>query len=72
MLKIIGDNTRNNVQGYFQYDSKKSGGVTRSHLRIGKGEILSSYYIDNPELVVISKDTYIYKYDVLDNIKDDF
>ena len=70
MLKIIGDNTRNNVQGYFQYDSKKSGGVTRSHLRIGKEEILSSYYIDNPELVVISKDTYIYKYDVLDNIKE--
>ena len=71
ILKIIGDYTRNNVQGYFQYDSKKSGGVTRSHLRIGKEEILSSYYIDNPELVVISKDSYIYKYDVLDNIKDE-
>jgi len=70
MLKIIGDHTRNYVQGYFQYDSKKSGGVTRSHLRISTNEILSSYYVDNPSLVVISKDSYIYKYDVLDNIKE--
>ena len=70
MLKILGDNTRNYVQGYFQYDSKKSGGVTRSHIRISKEEILSSYYVDNPELVVISKDNYIYRYDVLDNIKE--
>ena len=71
ILKILGDNTRNYVQGYFQYDSKKSGGVTRSHIRISKEEILSSYYVDNPSLVVISKDNYIYKYDVLDNIKVD-
>ena len=70
MIKILGDNTRNYVQGYFQYDSKKSGGVTRSHIRISKEEILSSYYVDNPELVVISKDNYIYRYDVLDNIKE--
>ena len=70
ILKILGDNTRNYVQGYFQYDSKKSGGVTRSHIRISKEEILSSYYVDNPSLVVISKDSYIYKYDVLDNIQD--
>ena len=70
MIKIIGDNTRNYIQGYFQYDSKKSGGVTRSHIRIAKEEILSSYYVDNPSLVVISKDNYIYKYDVLDNIKE--
>ena len=69
ILKIIGDHTDNYVQGYFQYDSKKSGGVTRSHLRISKDQILSSYYVDNPELIVISKDSYIYKYDLLDNIK---
>ena len=49
---------------------KKSGGVTRSHLRISGEEILSSYYVDNPSFIVISKDSYIYKYDVLDNIKD--
>lgn len=70
LIKIIGDHTKNYVQGYFQYDSKKSGGVTRSHIRIGKEEILSSYYVDNPKFVVISKDSYIYKYDVLDNIKE--
>jgi len=70
IIKIIGDNTRNYVQGYFQYDSKKSGGVTRSHIRISKEEILSSYYVDNPSFIVISKDNYIYKYDILDNIRE--
>ena len=70
IIKIIGDNTNNYVQGYFQYDSKKSGGVTRSHIKISKNEILGSYYVENPKLVVISKDSYIYKYDILDNIKD--
>jgi len=70
LIKIIGDNTKKYVQGYFQYDSKKSGGVTRSHIRISPSEILSSYYVDNPSFVVISKDSYIYKYDILDNIKE--
>ena len=69
IIKIIGDNTRKFVQGYFQYDSKKSGGVTRSHIRISDSPIKSAYYVDNPSLVVVSKDSYIYKYDVLDNIK---
>ena len=58
------------VQGYFQYDSKKSGGVTRSHIRISDKQIRRPYYVDNPSLVVVSKEEYIYKYDVLDNIKD--
>jgi len=70
IIKIIGDNTDYYVQGYFQYDSKKSGGVTRSHIRISKDEIKSSYYVDNPSLIVISKDSYIYKYDILDKAKD--
>lgn len=70
ILKIIGDYTDNFVQGYFQYDSKKSGGVTRSHLRISKEQIRRPYYVDKPELVVISKEEYIYKYDVLDSIMD--
>ena len=70
ILKIIGDNTDNYVQGYFQYDSKKSGGVTRSHIRISNKKISSPYYVDNPSLIVISKDSYIYKYDILDKIKD--
>lgn len=48
---------------------KKSGGVTRSHLRISESPIKSTYYIDNPDFIVVSKDTYIYKYDIIDNLK---
>ena len=70
MLKIIGDNTKNYVQGYFQYDSKKSGGITKSHLRFSNDVIRSTYYVDNPDLVVCSKESYIYKYDILNNIKE--
>ena len=70
IIKIIGDHTDNFVQGYFQYDSKKSGGVTRSHIRISNDHIRRPYYVDNPSLVVVSKEEYIYKYDILDNIKD--
>ena len=69
IIKIIGDNTDKYVQGYFQYDSKKSGGVTRSHIRISDEKINSPYYVDNPSLIVISKDSYIYKYDILEKIK---
>ena len=69
-LKIIGDHTKKYVQGYFQYDSKKSGGVTRSHIRIGDSKIRSTYYVDNPSFIVVSKDTYMYKYDILNNIKE--
>jgi len=69
IIKIIGDYTDKFVQGYFQYDSKKSGGVTRSHIRISNEQIRRPYYVDNPSLVVVSKEEYIYKYDILDNIK---
>ena len=70
ILKIIGNNTNKFVQGYFQYDSKKSGGITRSHIRIGNSPIKSTYFVDNPNLILVSKDSYMYKYDILDNIKD--
>ena len=70
MIKIIGDYTDNYVQGYFQYDSKKSGGVTRSHMRISNSKIKKPYYVNNPSLVVVSKEEYIYKYDVIDNLTD--
>ena len=70
LIKIIGDNTREFVQGYFQYDSKKSGGVTRSHIRISDKEIRKTYYVENPDLVVVSKDSYMYQYDVLDKVRD--
>ncbi len=69
IIKIIGDNTKKYVQGYFQYDSKKSGGVTRSHIRISDDKIRSTYYVENPQIVVVSKDSYIYKYNILDKIK---
>ncbi len=68
MIKIIGDHTENYVQGYFQYDSKKSGGVTRSHMRISKNKIYKPYYVSNPSLIVVAKEEYIYKYDILDNL----
>ena len=70
MIKIIGDHTNKYVQGYFQYDSKKSGGVTRSHMRIANKEIKKPYYVNNPSLVVVSKEEYIYKYNVIDNLCD--
>ena len=70
MIKIIGDYTDKYVQGYFQYDSKKSGGVTRSHMRIADKEIKKPYYINNQSLIVVSKEEYIYKYDIIDNLCD--
>jgi len=70
ILKIIGDNTNEYVQGYFQYDSKKSGGITRSHIRISNDHIRSTYYINNPSLVVCSKESYLGKYDMISNIKE--
>ena len=70
LLKIIGDHTNNFVQGYFQYDSKKSGGVTRSHIRISNNIINAPYYVDKPKFVVVSNDTYMYKYNIVENICD--
>lgn len=70
LIKLIGDNTKNFVQGYFQYDSKKSGGVTISHLRFSDNKIRSTYYVQNPKVVVLSKDSYLKEFDILSNIKD--
>ena len=70
ILKIVGDYTDNYVQGYFQYDSKKSGSMTRSHLRFSPDPIKSSYFIKRPEFVVCSKETYINRYDMLTNIRE--
>ena len=69
IIKLIGENTEGFTQGYFQYDSKKSGGLTISHLRIDKEPIKSTYYIQNPHIVVCSKDIYLYKYDILKGIR---
>ncbi|MDD2493418.1 MAG: pyruvate:ferredoxin (flavodoxin) oxidoreductase, partial [Bacilli bacterium] len=68
-IKLIGDNTDYYAQAYFAYDSKKSGGVTRSHLRFGKNPIRSPYLITEAGFVSCSLDTYIEKYDMLSKLK---
>lgn len=68
-IKIIGDNTDSYAQAYFAYDSRKAGGVTRSHLRFGDSPIHSTYYINNADFISCSLDTYMYKYDILRTLK---
>lgn len=60
-IKIIGDHTEKNVQAYFQYDSKKTGGVTISHLRFGDKAIRSPYYINKADFVACHNPSYIIK-----------
>ncbi len=68
-IKIIGDNTDMYVQGYFVYDSKKSGGITVSHLRFGDSPIQSQYLIDRADLIACHNPSYVTRYDVLEGIK---
>lgn len=69
-IKIIGDGTDMYAQGYFEYDSKKSGGVTISHLRFGNNPIHSTYLIDESDFTSCSKQSYVYQYDLLRGLKD--
>jgi pyruvate-ferredoxin/flavodoxin oxidoreductase len=69
-IKIIGDNTSMYVQGYFAYDSKKSGGVTMSHLRFGKYPIHSTYLVDKADYIACHQSSYVDKYDLLEGIRD--
>ncbi|WP_027186336.1 pyruvate:ferredoxin (flavodoxin) oxidoreductase [Desulfovibrio inopinatus] len=69
-IKIIGDNTNMYAQAYFSYDSKKSGGVTVSHLRFGSSPIQSTYLVQSPDYVACHKPSYIHLYDVLEGIQD--
>ncbi len=71
ILKIVGNNTNAYAQGYFEYDSKKSGGVTRCHLRLGDKEIKQTFYVKTPALVVCTKDTYLKKFEMLDDLQKD-
>ena len=68
LIKLVGNLTDKNVQGYFQYDSKKSGGVTKCHLRFNDKPIRSTYYVLNPSLIVITKDIYLSNFDCISNI----
>ncbi len=70
-IKIIGDNTDKYVQGYFEYDSKKSGGVTISHLRFGDEKIQSQYLLNKVDFVALHKDSYIGRYDILNGISEE-
>ncbi len=70
-IKIIGDHTDMYAQGYFFYDSKKSGGITVSHLRFGKKAIKSPYLINKADFVSCSNQSYVHKYNVLDGLKPD-
>jgi len=68
-IKIIGDNTNKYVQGYFEYDTKKSGGVTRSHLRFGDEPIIGSYLVTQADFVACHNQSYIDKYDIVQDIR---
>ena len=68
-IKIIGDHTDKHAQAYFFYDSKKSGGITVSHLRFGDTPIQSEYLIDAPDFVQCSNPSYVTRYDMTSNIK---
>ncbi|WP_243438270.1 pyruvate:ferredoxin (flavodoxin) oxidoreductase [Fundidesulfovibrio soli] len=69
-IKIIGDNTDMYAQGYFSYDSKKSGGITVSHLRFGSSPIRSTYLVNAADYVAVHKANYVQLYDVLEGIKE--
>ena len=69
-IKIIGDNTDQYAQAYFAYDSKKSGGVTRSHLRFGPKPINAPYLVSTADFVSCSLESYVGKYDMLAALKD--
>lgn len=68
VMKITGNYSNAYVQGYFQYDSKKSGGVTKSHLRFSKKPIHSTYYVEHPHLVMCTKESYLDNFKMLDGI----
>ena len=68
-IKIIGDHTDKFIQAYFQYDSKKTGGVTVSHLRFGDSPIKSAYYINKADFVACHNHAYLTKYDMISDVK---
>ena len=68
-IKIIGDHTDMYAQAYFAYDSKKSGGITVSHLRFGKKAIKSPYLINKADFIACHNQSYVYKYNVLEGLK---
>ncbi len=70
IMNIIGNSTEKYVQGYFEYDSKKSGGVTVSHLRVSKKQINAPFYVTNPNIIVVTKQEYFNKFNMVNDIKE--
>ncbi|MBO5564894.1 MAG: pyruvate:ferredoxin (flavodoxin) oxidoreductase [Lachnospiraceae bacterium] len=68
-IKIIGENTDLYTQAYFEYDTKKSFGITRSHLRFGEEPILSTYLVSEADLVACHNTSFLQKYDMLSELK---
>lgn len=68
-IKIIGNHTDLYSQAYFAYDSKKAGGATRSYLRFGDSPIKSTYYVKNADFISCSLDSYLIRYDMIQNLK---
>lgn len=69
-IKLIGDYTEKFVQGYFYYDSKKSGGLTVSHLRFGEEPIQSPYLVENADFIACHTPAYLHTYDLLEGLKE--
>ena len=69
-IKIIGNNTDYYAQAYFAYDSKKSGGLTISHIRFGQEPILSTYNVDRSDFIGCHNSAYLHKYDLIKGLKD--
>ncbi len=69
-IKIIGDHTGLYAQAYFEYDTKKSGGITKSHLRFGKNPILSSYLVTRADFIACHNQSYLDKYDIVNELKE--
>ena len=68
-IKIIGETTDMYCQAYFEYDTKKSFGITKSHLRFGKKPISSTYYVCNADFIACHNQTYLTKYDIIHELK---
>ena len=69
-VKIINDHTEKYAQAYFEYDAKKSFGVTKSHLRFSSSPIRSTYYVKNADFIACHNQSYIYKYDIVNELKE--
>ena len=68
-IKIIGETTDMYCQAYFEYDTKKSFGITKSHLRFGKHPISSTYYVSSADFIACHNQTYLTKYDIIHELK---